>query len=56
MLLAQKREEEACIGVKIASLASLPSENYGVNLIPPKNQEIVLSPGDALVVVAEDER
>ena len=56
MLLAQKRDEEACIGVKHANLASDPSQNYGVRLIPPKDQMMDLSAGDALVVVAEDER
>lgn len=56
MALAHQRDEEACIGVKIATLSTKVEENYGVNLIPPKNEVIELNPGDALVVVAEDER
>lgn len=56
MALAHKRDEEACIGVKIAANAGDSAKNYGVNLIPPKDELIELSAGDALVVVAEDER
>lgn len=56
MLLAQKRDEEACIGIKLAALSGDPDKNYGVDLIPPKDQMIELNFGDALVVVAEDER
>ncbi len=56
MLLAQKRDEEVCIGYKIAALANNVEKNYGVELIPPKHEKIQLSRGDALVVVAEDER
>lgn len=56
MKLAQKRDEEACIGVKFGAKAGSVDENYGVNLIPPKDEVIELCKGDALVVVAEDER
>lgn len=56
MALAQKRDGEACIGVKKLALAGDAKQNYGVDLIPPKNQMIHLACGDALVVVAEDER
>ena len=56
MLLAQKRDMEACIGYKIGSLADDSSQNYGVELIPPKDSVIELNSGDGLVVVAEDER
>ena len=56
MLLAQKRDEEACIGIKIAAKTNNPDENYGVTLIPPKDQVFEITSGDALVVVAEDER
>ena len=56
MLLAQKRGEEACIGVKIGELRNEGSENYGVKLIPAKTEKIELTAGDSLVVVAEDER
>ena len=56
MLLAQKRDEEACIGIKIGSLSGDEKQNFGVNLIPPKTDSFQLQAGDALVVVAEDER
>ncbi len=56
MRLAQKRDEEACIGYKLAHLAADSAQNYGVKLIPPKDSTVDLKPGDGLVVVAEDER
>ncbi len=56
MLLAQKRDEEACIGVKIGVLASDAERNYGVELIPLKDKTFELVAGDSLIAVAEDER
>lgn len=54
MALAQRRGE-ACIGVRCKKSEKLPSENYGVQLIPPKDSMIELGLDDSLVVVAEDE-
>lgn len=56
MAAAQKRDEEVCIGVKIGAKVGLADENYGIKLIPEKEEEYVVTHGDALVVVAEDER
>ena len=56
MLLAQKRDGEVCIGIKIGAKSGDADQNYGVNLIPPKTESFELREGDALVVVAEDER
>ncbi len=56
MRLAQKRDGEVCIGFKLAALEHDGSRNYGVQLIPAKDQEITLRAEDALVVVAEDDR
>ena len=56
MSLAQKRDGEACIGIKIGAKSGDADQNYGVNLIPPKTESFELREGDALVVVAEDER
>ena len=56
MTMAQQRDEEACIGLKIGSHANDDTANYGINLIPPKDQIFELVAGDSLVVVAEDER
>ena len=56
MRVAQKRDEEVCIGVKIGKKTQLSDENYGITLIPEKNTVYHIERGDALVVVAEDER
>ncbi|MDQ3032487.1 MAG: hypothetical protein M3Y87_08735 [Myxococcota bacterium] len=55
MHVAQQRDGEICIGIKKGGLESDSSRNYGVRLIPPKDEVIRLEPGDSLVVVAEDE-
>ena len=56
MALAQKRDQEVCIGVKIKSKINDEDANYGIKLIPVKETAYTLQHGDALVVVAEDER
>lgn len=52
--IARKRDE-ICIGIKIKSQETNADENYGVELIPEKNQRFTLQADDCLVVVAEDE-
>lgn len=52
--LAQKREE-ICLGVKLKLHEHMHEKNFGVKLIPPKNQTYTLNADDCLVVVAEDE-
>ena len=54
MGLAQKRGE-VCIGVKEKKLESDAIHNYGVTLIPLKNERFTLGAEDCLVVLAEDE-
>ena len=56
MRVAQKRDEEICIGFKVKALESDAEANYGVKLIPPKDEEVTLGEGDGLVVVSEDDR
>ncbi|MEM6531051.1 MAG: hypothetical protein AAF654_00440 [Myxococcota bacterium] len=56
MSLAQRRDGEVCIGLKDASLEHDSGKNYGITLIPPKDTEVTIRRGDALVVVAEDDR
>lgn len=56
MRVAQKRDEEICIGYKLKTLEPDSDANYGVKLIPPKDSEITLNEEDCLVVVAEDDR
>lgn len=52
--IARKRNE-ICLGIKIKSLESNSDKNYGVQLIPEKNERFTLKDEDCLVVVAEDE-
>ena len=52
--IAQKREE-VCLGVKIKEYEDDMGKNFGVKLIPDKNEVYTLGPEDALVVLAEDE-
>lgn len=54
MSLANSRDE-ICIGVKRKNEEERADLNYGVSLIPHKEERITLVDGDALVVVAEDE-
>ena len=56
MRVAQKRDEEICIGFKLKALENDGEANYGVKLIPPKDEEVTLGEGDGLVVVSEDDR
>jgi len=52
--IARKREE-ICLGIKINALEGDADKNYGIDLIPEKNQRFTLQANDCLVVVAEDE-
>jgi hypothetical protein len=52
--VAQQREE-VCLGVKIHAHESDLDRNFGVQLIPDKNEILVLQAEDSLVVLAEDE-
>ena len=52
--IAQKREE-VCLGVKIKEFEDNMDKNFGITLIPEKNESYQLREGDALVVLAEDE-
>lgn len=54
--VAQTRGDEVCIGYKLKSLEGDSARNYGVSLVPPKDQVVTLTEHDALVVVAEDDR
>ncbi|MDF1563691.1 MAG: hypothetical protein P1V51_11655 [Deltaproteobacteria bacterium] len=56
MRAAQKRDGEVCIGFKLGRQAHDSHANFGVRLIPPKDETVTLGPGDGLVVVAEDDR
>jgi ion channel POLLUX/CASTOR len=56
MRVAQKRDGEVCIGFKLQALQQDATKNFGVSLVPPKDELVTLSPHDSLVVVAEDDR
>jgi len=56
MKVAQGRNGEVCIGYKLQALERDAKRNYGVRLVPPKDTAVRIGPGDALVVVAEDDR
>lgn len=56
MRLAQRRNGEVCIGYKLHALENDAGKNFGVSLVPPKDQMIMINHQDALVVVAEDDR
>jgi K+/H+ antiporter YhaU regulatory subunit KhtT len=55
MHVAQRRDGEICIGIKKGGLEGESQRNYGVRLIPPKDEVLRIEPGDSLVVVAEDD-
>ena len=46
---------EICIGIRLCDKESSKDDNYGVKLIPDKNSTYLITKGDSLVVVAEDE-
>ncbi len=54
MRIAQKRKE-VCIGVKIKANEHDLRANFGVKLIPGKNERFDLQPEDSLIVLAEDD-
>ena len=52
--VAQHRGE-VCLGLKIKALENHLDDNFGVSLIPNKQEVFVLQANDSLVVLAEDE-
>lgn len=46
---------EICIGLRLIDQAANKDKNFGVKLIPDKNSTYLITEGDSLVVVAEDE-
>lgn len=55
MALAQQRDAEVCIGFKEGGFEKDASANFGVRLVPRKDDVLRVEEGDALIVVAEDE-
>jgi hypothetical protein len=55
MACVRKRDTEICIGVKYKALEHDADENFGIKLIPEKDEEITLGWQDGLVVLAEDD-
>ena len=54
MNLAQQRRE-VCLGIKIQSEETNAEQNFGIDLIPEKDQIIRMMANDSLVVLSEDE-
>ena len=54
MALASQRSE-ICLGIKVQADEGDADRNFGVTLIPPKDQTFTLGADDLLVVLAEDE-
>jgi hypothetical protein len=55
MACVRKRDTEICLGVKYKALDNNAEENFGIKLIPEKDEEITLGWQDGLVVLAEDD-
>ena len=55
MACVRKRDTEICIGVKHKAFENDQDKNFGITLIPNKNDEITLGWQDGLVVLAEDD-
>lgn len=55
LIASASHREEVALGYKLGALESNPEQNYGVVLIPPKPDVFTMSPGDTVVVLAEDE-
>ena len=55
MKSVRKRDTEICIGIKYKKHENDQDENFGIKLIPDKNEEITLGWTDGLVVLAEDD-
>lgn len=55
MKCVRKRDTEICLGVKYKRHENDSDENFGIKLIPEKDEEITLGWTDGLVVLAEDD-
>ena len=54
MLAAQARQE-VCFGVKLIADEARADHNFGVQLIPKRDERFRFEPGDCLITLAEDE-
>ena len=55
LIAAAAHRDEVSLGYKVSALENEPDENYGVKLIPPKDEIFTITAGDTVVVLAEDE-
>jgi Trk K+ transport system NAD-binding subunit len=51
---AARRRRECAIGYRLAALADDPEQDFGVFINPAKSQLLSLTPGDRIIVLAED--
>lgn len=54
-VLAAKKRDEICIGLRIDALSQQQEEGFGIKLIPRLDSNFNLTKNDALIVIAEDE-
>jgi len=55
MSCVRKRDTEICLGIKYKKYEHDAHENFGIKLIPEKDEEVTLGWTDGLVVLAEDD-
>ncbi|MBX7243007.1 MAG: hypothetical protein K1X92_14790 [Bacteroidia bacterium] len=55
LALASQRDE-ICLGYRLGSGSHNPESHFGIKLNPDKNQNVTISQGDYLIVVAENEK
>ena len=55
MIAIAQQRKEVCMGVKIKAIENDAKKNFGVKLIPPKDESFTLTADDTLVALAEDE-
>ena len=54
-MYAANQREEICLGIRKNDKMKNPNSNFGVRLNLPKDESIVLTKDDYLVVLSEDE-
>ena len=55
LMLAAQARDEICLGFRLKDRGASVEDHFGVVLNPPKDRAVRVSPGDHLIVLAEDE-
>lgn len=56
ILALVSQRDEICLGYRLGSGSHNPESHFGIKLNPDKNQNVTISQGDYLIVVAENEK